>query len=424
MNEALDRSFTQFQESLEQSSLVLLHPESRLRSPLVARLLESSEYRIVYYALGPDDVSVESFIYGLTHQIAYQYPMFGRFLNLAGLGEPAEADGLFRAFREELRILADKPILFILDEYDRSDAADDVQEFVERLTHYLPEHCQIVINTRTLPRLPLISMMADRRALILGDEQVVMRDFYRKPREGGLEIEVYGLGPGFVIVNGRIIEDWEGHLPRLLFFFALDKPLITRSEICRSFWPDLDIDQAVNVFHVTKRRLHKALGVDFDVLLHNDGSYYLNPALNIDYDAAAFSEALLAARIASPDAAFDKWQRVVELYRGPFLQGHHEPWIYDRRRDYCAGFVEALSNMAELRIAADRLDHGLALLLRAVDADDTREDIHQRVMQLYAQLERRNEGIVHYQRMLESYQQRGVAPSHETDTIYQMLISA
>ena len=54
--------------------------------------------------------------------------------------------------------------------------------------------------------------------------------------------------------------------------------MVTRADICQAFWPELPLDQAVNVFHVTKRRLHKALG--FDVLVHEGGHYRVNPALN------------------------------------------------------------------------------------------------------------------------------------------------
>jgi hypothetical protein len=217
---------------------------------------------------------------------------------------------------DELAALSDKPLLLILDEYDRSDEADDVQLFIEHLIQELPPNCRIVINSRRLPRLPLVSMMAHRNALILRDDVIVGSEFYTSTQREGVEIEVYGLGPGFVIVNGKMVEDWEGHLPRLLFFFTLDKPVITRSEICRSFWPDLDIEQAVNVFHVTKRRLHKALGVNFDVLLHDDGYYRLSPALIIDYDVMTFTSLLLEARAAERSHASELWQRVIDLYRG------------------------------------------------------------------------------------------------------------
>ena len=170
----------------------------------------------------------------------------------------------------------------------------------------LPSHCQMVINSRTLPRLPWVSLIAQKKAVILHDDMLVSSDFYDMRTEGHPRLEVYALGPGYVLLNGEPIDTWEGHLPRLLFFFALDRPVVTRSEICQAFWPDLDNDQAVNVFHVTKRRLHKAL--DFDVLVHEGGYYRVNPEVSIYYDIMAFVGALVKGR--SPEtqdkAAF--WQ--------------------------------------------------------------------------------------------------------------------
>jgi DNA-binding SARP family transcriptional activator len=423
MKNMLERCLASLIAALEQTSLIALHPESQFRTPVVAQLLERSDYRTLYYALGHDDISVESFVSGLAHELSYQYPLFGRHLNMVGLATEAESQALVAALCDELVALADKPLLLILDEYDRSDEADDVQIFVERLCEALPPHCHIVINSRTLPRLPLVSMMAHHRALIMLDDQIVRREFFGSANRDGVDIEVYGLGPGFVIVNGKMVEDWEGHLPRLLFFFALDKPVITRSEICKSFWPDLEIEQAVNVFHVTKRRLHKALGVDFDVLLHDEGYYRLNPAFSIDYDVMSFTAALLEARADGTVGAQEKWQRVIDLYRGPYLQGHHESWIDDRRRDFRAGYVEALSNLATIRIGAGRLDHGLALLLRAVGADHSREELHQQIIKLYQQLERRNEGIAHYKKMVESFRKESRKPAQESEALYKQLVT-
>jgi DNA-binding SARP family transcriptional activator len=131
----------------------------------------------------------------------------------------------------------------------------------------------------------------------------------------------------------------------------------------------------------------------------------------------------LEARSDDTDGAQDKWQRVIDLYRGPYLQGHHEPWIDDRRRDFRAGYIEALSNLANIRIAAARLDHGLALLLRAVGADNSREALHLQIMELYQRLERRNEGIAHYKKMVEAFRKDGRKPLAESEMLYKQLVT-
>jgi DNA-binding SARP family transcriptional activator len=418
LHEQLDHLYQRFQEVAQESNLIVLHPASRLRSPLVARLIDSTDYHVLYYAMGADDLSVESLVMGMTHQIVNNRPLFGRHFYTLGAKQQGDIDAVVEALCREMRDITDKPVLLILDEYDRSDPADDVQVFIERLSAHLPDHCWLVINSRTLPRLPLLSMIAQKRALILQDDSVVRDDFYGAQQPTGYDLEVYALGPGIVLVDGVMVEDWEGHLPRLLFFFALDKPVITRSEICEAFWPELDIDQAVNVFHVTKRRLHKALGVEFDVLVHDEGYYRLSPELRIDFDVNAYVAALMTAR---SDGRYESWQQVVDLYRGPFLQGHFDSWIQSRRLDYRAGYVEALTHMAHIRMAGEREEHALGLLMKAVNADMTREDLHRQIMALYVKLDRTSEAIGHYHGLVETYAKQGGRVSEATQQAYQAI---
>ena len=309
-------------------------------------------------------------------------------------------DEVLEAFVRELDEMDDGEFYFILDEFDRADRADDIQRFVERLSHFLPERCKIVLNSRTLPRMPWLAMIAKRHAVILRDDHLLREDFYQNRNLDGAELRVLSLGPGYVFINDHLVDKWEGHLPRLLLFFALDRPVVTRNEICETFWPDLDIDQAVNVFHVTKRRLHKAL--DRDVLMH-DGTYYrINPEIPFYYDAFEFVEGLMVGRYGHPEDPFELWQRLANLYRGPFLQGHNEQWIAERRDAFQVAYIEALERTATIWDESGKHELALHTLMRAIETDYTDEAIHLKLLQLYVRLGRRAEAVTHY-RSLEKW---------------------
>lgn len=412
----LEKSFQTFKAQSVNARVILLHPKSRYRSLLVARLLETDEIPVFYYAMGPDDINLDSFLSGITHDLANQHPTFGRHLNMLPTSSAHSTETLLQTFIRDLSELSDHDFYLILDEYDRSDSADDIQSFIERLVHYLPPHCRIIINSRTLPRLPWVSMIAQGSAILLQDDHIIRHNFYNIPEEGVQELEVYALGPGFVLLENDPIDTWEGHLPRLLFFFALDRPVITRSEICQAFWPELDTDQAVNVFHVTKRRLHKAL--DMDVLVHEDGYYRVNPQLGISYDVMRFVTYLMDGRDPNNPNRVEAWQRASDLYRGPFLQGHNDSWILDRRVDFQVGYLEALTELAAVRLREGRKEHALSLLQRALAEDNSREDIHREVMLLFTHLGRRSEAAAHYQRFLDDMKAQRREPAPETHKVY------
>lgn len=419
----ISASYQTFKERARDARVVLLQPAGRYRSVLVAQLMNDADTQAFYYAMGPDDVNIRSFLLGITHDLANQHPTFGRHLNQMHFEteEDLDFDVLLDAFVADLSELNDTPFLLILDEYDRTDSADDIQAFVHKVILRLPAHCQMLINSRTLPRLPWVSLIAQRKAVILQDADVVADNYYGMSTSGSTQLEVFALGPGYVLMNGEQIDTWEGHLPRLLFFFALDRPVVTRSEICQAFWPDLENDQAVNVFHVTKRRLHKAL--DFDVLVHDGGYYRVNPEVSISYDIMSFVGALVKGRSPETEDKATVWQQAIDMYQGPFLQGHSDLWIVERRADYQEGYLEALSEMARIRLAEGRQQHALGLLQRAVGENDRYEPIHRQIMQLYASLGRRSEAAAHYQKLIEQLKVDGLEPEAETQALYASIMS-
>jgi DNA-binding SARP family transcriptional activator len=419
LQDMIDRVYNTLLAYSPDARLILLHPRSRYRSVLVAHLAHMPGLKVFYYALGPDDINLQSFLNGITHDIADQHPTFGRHLNMLAPDEQ-QFETLLTTFAQDINEISTDPFIIILDEYDRADGADDVQNFIEKLASYLPENGRIVINSRTLPRLSWISLTAKRRAVLLEDERLLTQNFFGNQGSGSQTLEVFALGPGFVLLNDTMIDTWEGHLPRLLFFFALERPVITRSEICEAFWPELDTEQAVNVFHVTKRRLHKALNMD--VLVHEDGYYRINPDLDVYYDAMSFVTHLIDGRNHDNADRIGAYQQAVELYRGRFLQGHTDPWISLRRADYQAGFLEALIEIANFRMQ-QRPEMALGLFQRAVGEDNKREDLHREIMRLFVQLGRRSEAAAHYQRLCDDAPKEGWAVSSDTQAVYRDIMS-
>jgi len=404
------------------NKLLLIHPSSRYRTLLIAALITEPPCTLYYHGLGVEDVSLDQFLAGLVRSLVEQSPTFGRHINQARAADNSDIAVLGQALATDLNEMTSEDYLLILDEYDRADAIPEVQTFIEVLLEYLPAHCHLLINSRTLPRLPWVALVAKHQAVVLRDSRMLTSGFYSEHFRENPNVEVYALGPGYVIVNGQHVATWEGHLPRLLFFFALDRPLVTRAEICDAFWPELPLDQAVNVFHVTKRRLHKALG--FDVLVHEGGHYRVNPEINLHYDVLEFVSSLVEARSASGAEAAEAWHYATEVYHGDFLQGHNEDWIVDRREDYREGYIEALTECARIRERDSKPEVALGLLLRAVNEDPRREDLHRDVIRLYGQLGRRIEAAEHYKNLEQLLKHTyGVdEPSPETRKIYREVV--
>lgn len=416
--EAIRPSLEALKTQYARNKLMLIHPSSRHRTLLVAALIQDPPCPVYYFSLSTNDVSLGQFLSSLTHDLADQHSTFGNNLNDVRKEQLDNYEALSQAAAADLRDLDDDDYILVIDEYDRADTVPEVQTFVEHLLGVLPENCHLLINSRSLPRLPWVALVAKNEAIVLRDARLLTSGFYSESFEENPNVEVFALGPGYVLLNGQHVDTWEGHLPRLLFFFALDRPQATRADICQAFWPELPIDQAVNVFHVTKRRLHKALG--FDVLMHEGGHYQISQSINLSYDVLDFVNSLLEARNASAaNAAAQHWQYAIDLYRGDYLQGHNDEWIVARRADFQSGYLEALVALADLREQSGDDEAALALYQRAISEAGEREDIHREVIRMYGKLGRRSEAADQYNKLVRDMKERhGVKPSPETEQVY------
>lgn len=417
LREMIEHATSAVHAQTEQVSLILLHPESRYRSLVVAQLLKSSVYPAYYYAFGANDTSLQVFARNFAHTMSEQKPSFGRLLRHAGYTheENSASQMLLEALIHELEMLHDEPYLLILDEFDWVDVSEPLFAFWEKVIHRLPQHCTLILNTRTVPRLSWLTLQAAGQCAILRDTTLVNRIHSRETLSiddsSQAKVEIYGFGSGRITLDDRPLENWEGHLPRLLLFLVLDRPSIRRSEICRILWPELAEDQAVNVFHVTKRRLHKAFGRD--ILQHRDTFYEIASDVRIHYDVEDFVESIMQARI-SRDAQerVDLLQRSSTLYNGDFLPGHSDPWVVQRREIFRSVFAQTLIQLTDHYLSEERYDAALETLLPAVQRGDL-SHLHYRILWIYEQSGQHSAGIEYLDELNCRWGSRGLTLPEE-----------
>jgi len=337
-----------FREYSEHARVVILQPDSKYRTALTAALLNEPGLTTLYVPFSSETLDEVTLFDRIVDSLSAQTSSFGIHSSAAnavvgssGAFRKAAIEGLLKDFEQ---IEGDR-IVLILDDYDFAAASDSTIRFLEELIVKFPDRYITVFNGRSQPRFPWVSLIAQTRAIILDDDRVVTQPLQHSPEAPTGRLDIFAVGPGFVFFNDELITDWEGHLPRLLLFFAVDRGVITRDDFHRAFWGDLSDAQATNVFHVTKRRLHRAF--NFEVLEHQNGAYRIKPSLLINYDAFEWTQALIRARDLSNAHPEVDYQRVLDLYRGPFLKGHNDHWILTRRQDIQAGYLEAVRYLAE-----------------------------------------------------------------------------
>jgi DNA-binding SARP family transcriptional activator len=304
----------------------------------------------------------------------------------------------------------DGQMTLILDEYDRASSST-LSNFLKAILQEAASS-RLIIFSREIPRCVLDDApLRQQTSFIPHDEAFMLWDYARQSTDVAL-LEVRSFGEGRVLLNGKGVDNWDGMLPRSLFFYLVDRGMTTRNEIFETFWPNLSTREATNVFHVTKRKISEVLGID--LTKYWSGFYRISPEIHLSYDAINFTEMIQKSAIAPPDEAIEQLTRAISLYQGHFLSANEMEWVKRRREELYQNYGEALGSLAQAREEKGDKRHALGLYLRAVATNQQREDLVTNVMQLYRELDMRQDALAVYERLEEELKNGlGVVPASQ-----------
>jgi len=265
--------------------------------------------------------------------------------------------------------------------------------------------------------MPWMKFIRSGDAAVLGEQMVLDGGIFDPALPEGPQLEVYGFGSGHVYVDGLPLDTWDGPLPRNLFFYFIDHPMVTRDEVFETFWPGLPTKEATNVFHVTKRKVSERLG--YELTGYSGGFYRPSGQLNVHYDVARFEQDNSEA---VKHDSVDSWFKVIRMYRSEFLHYATMPWVEQRREELRITYASALISVGRIYKSLHEADKAIHFYLRALREVPEREDIHRDLITIYEGQGERDKAIAQYL-YLKDYLRRtlGISPSQPTRTLYTML---
>ncbi len=417
-----------FQKRAENKKLILLYPWTNYRTIFITHLLNTYDTGLLYYRLNMDAARLEDWLAGMLAELGPALDGFGK--NLQSALNSGKAAQMGQALAADLAAYAgkEKVILFI-DEFDRAPLNGKFREFIEAAVAALQPNTQMAFSSRRLTYEPWYNFVAKGVACVVGTEYRKDDVMFTVEEPARPQLEVYSLGRGYAIANGQMISNWDGALPRNLFFYFMDHPLVTRDEIFATFWPDLSVKEATNVFHVTKRKISERIsmkvgdGKSYELTQYSGGFYMPSEKIVRHYDVADFQDAIERAMVATSDEQEKSLlTEAIELYKAPFLQTVEMPWVEERRDQLRQLYSQALISMARLHKRRNELDHALGFFIRALKETPEREDIHREVMTIYLKLEMFEDARWQYQTLETILREKlGIGPSRETRELYEVI---
>jgi DNA-binding SARP family transcriptional activator len=271
-------------------------------------------------------------------------------------------------------------------------------------------------------------MMDFEIALKDGGAEMAMRNLFPAGVESEKQpIEIYSLGHFAVVKDGKPLS-FGARIPRkpmslLKAALASGGMDVSSQELIGALWPDAEGDVARNAFDVALYRLRKLMGRNNAILLQA-GKLSLNPSA-VWVDAweleRIFTMLQTAVRDSQPTLA-SLVERMLKLYRGPFLSGESEPWLLPARERLRMKFHRH-AGIAGLRLERDGgFDAAAETYQRALELDPLAEEFYRRLMLCHKQTGRIVEALAAYRRCRDLFSiTLGIQPSDETQRVYRSL---
>lgn len=307
----------------------------------------------------------------------------------------------------------------VLDEADRTSSRYFLS-VIRGLLAQMPSGRIVVLSRALPPDLLDDNELRGQCHFIPAIESMMLWDYAQRDNAQGALLEVRALGAGRVQVNGQPVTTWDGILPRSLFFYLVDRGMVTRAEIFQTFWPNLNVKEATNVFHVTKRKISEVLGTDLTV--YWSGFYHVSSRIQVSYDVSMFTQMAQDSAIATTEESINLLEDAIALYRGDFLTALDSSWVFGRRQDLIQSYGEALIGLAKSYERVNNPQRSLVLYLRAASTNRQREDIAFNVMRLCRELGYHADALTVYERLEDELRKSlKVAPGRQLQELAEVI---
>jgi len=212
----------------------------------------------------------------------------------------------------------------------------------------------------------------------------------------------------------------------LLYRLAAELRPVPRAQLCYLFWPDLGDATARRNLTRLLVLLRQALRQSA-VLLADDTSVSLDRD-QVWSDTTAFARLTTLDTMPSRRAALT---RAVTLARGPFLDGftlpdclEFETWLEGERRNWERRALDTLAMLIEAHTVAQDYAAAIASAQQYLAADEFAEDIHRRLIALYAAIGDRTAALRQFERCaLALERELGVSPLPETRAVFELVLN-
>jgi len=266
-----------------------------------------------------------------------------------------------------------------------------LQDLAERPPHY---------QTLRLARYNLDNTVYRLGASVLGG--------VARPAEIGIppRLEIRCLGRFEARSEAGLIERWRSAKAKSVLQYLLIKPHepTHKDTLIEALWPggntqsaNNNLKAAIHSLRLNLAELSPALAGQ-PIILFSEGSYRLNPDVDISIDVEEFEKHRATGRrlekerrLSDAMAEFEKAER---LYRGDYLEDEpYEEWTLLKRETLKDNYLIILSKLADYSLKTFSYEDCLAYSQKILTRDPCREDAYRNLMYCHLRLNQKNRAL-------------------------------
>lgn len=423
-------SISSLRECTRDHKVVLIPPWPQHRSLFISHFLANASEGLLYSRMPDEETTLAVWLATLSLEIQAILPEFGQSLTYLLNTGSNDAARLGAAFGADLNRIASEPLLLFIDDFDPRSWAEQSRHFLSALIGALDDNVKIILSSRMQSYHPIDEIVTSGVGVVLGIEWERGTLRFVIESHPHPQLEIYAFGKGRTLVNGDEVTQWEGMLPRMLFYYLIDHPLITRDQIFADFWPRISTKDATDIFHVTKHKVTEVLsrtigGRPLELTQYTQGFYVPSSTYMRHYDVAEFENAVERAEKADSLAKRElEIRAALELYRGPFLEDATAAWVVERREQLTRRHAEARIVMGRVFAERNQPAEAAAMFEEALKVLPLREDVQRSLIRCYIELGQLDDARRNLASLEDKvYRRMGVKPTPETQALRAMVAS-
>ena len=251
-----------------------------------------------------------------------------------------------------------------------------------------------------------------------------------------MRIEVHCLNRFEIGSEWKRVDRWQSVKAKSLFQYLMTRPRepVSKDILMENLWPDCDPKAANNNLKAAMHGLRQTLSYLFDVrqgfpfILFQQGSYRVNPDIELWIDVEQFEQHWLTGRRLEKEGKLAEATREFELaeslYRGDYLEDEpYEEWTLLRREALKDIYLLILSKLADYYMQSADYESCILYCQKILTKDACREDAYRQMIRCYSRLGNRNRALRWYEMCCRTIQaELDTTPNDETSSLYHALL--